>query len=184
MSASPYDSLYKKSYNGLELDLREELSRTLNGATDEIAKGRTGLLRIMRRDSINEPVRCPCRDKQTDEASTFSYCRYCLGHGFLWDEEKMLYYKNEDSFSKEKGYLFYVQYDKDITDIDYIVTVKTDKEGQPIYPVERETKFKILEAHKYKADRGRLEFWQVQAVEERDWSVHYGVKNRQCYQNS
>lgn len=179
MSANPFKSLYGQSSSNLELDLRNELSRTLNGASDEIRKGRIGLVRRMRRDDSGGTVRCPCRDQQTDEPSRDSYCRYCLGMGFLWDEYEMLYYKNEDSFQDGKGFSFYLQYDKYVSDIDYLVEIEVDKEGEPVFPVERKAIFNISEAHPYKADRGRLEFWQILALEERKWSVHYGVKNRQ-----
>ena len=180
MTANPYKNPYTSLASRIELDLREELRRTLHGAPDEIRKGRVGLLRKMRKDDNGDHVRCPCRDKQTDEPSRDSYCRYCLGMGFLWDEDKMVYYKNEDSFQEGKGLLFYLEYDKDIDSKDYLVEIEVDKEGEPIYPITRTAIYNISRAHPYKADRGRLEFWQVLAIEERKWSVHYGVKNRQC----
>ena len=40
----------------------------------------------------------------------------------------MLYYKNEDSFMGDKGFFFYIQYDKDITTKDYIVELELDKD--------------------------------------------------------
>ena len=179
MTANPFKSLYNTTSSNLEIDLRDELDRTLNGASDETRKGRVGLVRRIRLDDNGEPIRCPCRNKQTDEPSRDSYCRYCLGMGFLWDERKMVYYKNEDSFRKGNGFSFYLQYDKDISDIDYLVEIENNKEGEPVFPVKRKAIFKVLEAHPYNADRGRLEFWQVLALEERKWSVYYGVKNRQ-----
>jgi hypothetical protein len=165
--------------NKVELDLREELSRTFNGSVDEVAKGQMGLIRTMRIGEDNKQIRCVCRDKQTDEPSRDSYCRYCLGSGFLWDERKMLYYKNESSFMGDRGFFFYIEYDKEITTKDYIVEIKLDRDGEPLMPISRNKLYNILEAFPHKADAGRREFWKVQAVEERDWSVFYGVKNRQ-----
>jgi hypothetical protein len=76
---NPY-KLYRSSTptTRKELDLREELNRTLFGAGDEIAKGRYGLLRKMRRDSNDYPIQCPCRDQATFEADKDPYCRYCV----------------------------------------------------------------------------------------------------------
>jgi hypothetical protein len=178
MSASPYDNPYANVGTNIELDLRVELNRTFNGAVDEIPKGRVGMLRRMRRDENNKAIRCECRDPQTDEPSKDYYCRYCLGMGFLWDERKMLYYKNEDTFNKD-SFMFYIQYDKDINTEDYIVELLIDKEGSPVLPVQRYKIYNILEVFPYKSDNGRLEFWKVLAQEERRWSVWYGVKNRQ-----
>ena len=174
-----YQNIYGSTQDGLEIDLRKELSNTLNGAIDEIRKGKQGLLRRMRRNTDEEPIRCTCRDKQTDEASLDYYCRYCLNMGYLWDERKIVYYKNEDSYKEGKGLLFYAEYDKDISDIDYIVEIKLSKEGEPIIPVVREKYYKITKATPFSADRGRLEFWELLAIEQPLWGTYNGIKNRQ-----
>lgn len=173
-----YNNIYGVNRTGLEIDMRQEIYNTLHGAADEIKKGRVGLIRIMRRNSNNEPLRCPCRDKQTDDPSRDSYCAHCLGMGYYWDEYPILYYKNEDSYKENEGFLFYLEYNKDISDIDYIVTIKLDKSGEPIIPAIRDKVYKINLAQEYRCDNGKLEFWQIRAKEERKWSVYYGVKNR------
>ena len=175
---NPYTSLYPTESSGKELNLRTEMYRTLFGAVDEVAKGREGLLRRMRRDTNGDLVRCPCRDNVSDEPDKDYYCRYCLGMGYFWDEVKIVYYRNDDSFRKE-GDDFFLQYSVDITPEDYIVTVKLDDDGSPSTPVTRDKMFKILSADPFRADNGRIEFWRVRAIEERKWSVWYGIKNRQ-----
>lgn len=182
---NPY-SMYPTSSSGKELNLREELRRLLYGADDEEAKGRVGLLRKVRLDNSGEPQRCPCRDSLTDEPDKDYYCRFCLGVGYFWDEVKIVYYRNDDSFRKLEGKNqeyeadnFYVAYSTVITPRDYIVVVSLDVEGQPIVPVVRENVFKILSADPFRADNGRIEFWRIRAVESRKWSVWYGTKNRQ-----
>lgn len=177
--SNPHGSMYNNSDSYLELNLRTELNRTLNGASDEIKKGRIGLLRRMRRNSDGDPIRCSCRDAQTDEPSFDGHCRYCKGMGFLWDERKIVYYKNEDSFQEGKGFLFYLQYDKDIDKYDYLIELVVDKEGIPVVPAQRRKLFKLSDIREYKSDRGRLEYFRARGLEERKWSVHYDIKNRQ-----
>jgi len=183
---NPYTSLYPTTLSGKELDLRTEMHRTLYGAIDEEPKGRLGLLRRMRRDSNGDLVRCPCRDNITDEPDKDYYCRYCLGMGYFWDEAKIVYYRNDDSFRKREGKNqefegddFFLEYDVVIAPEDYIVTVDLDSEGKPTLPVTRSKMFKILSADPFRSDNGRIEFWRVRAVEERKWSIWYDVKNRQ-----
>jgi len=189
MSTNPY-SLYPTESSGKELNMREEIRRLLFGATDEVAKGRTGLLRKMRLDSNGEMTECTCRSTITGEPDKDYYCRFCLGHGYFWDETKIVYYRNDDSFRKEKSMnpnyrgqefesdSFYLQYDERITPNDFIVTVKRDVDGDIIVPVEREEIFKIWSADPFRADNGRIEFWKVDAERERKWSVWYGLKTR------
>ena len=183
---SPYSNLYPTSTSGKELDLRQEIYRLLHGAIDEEAKGRYGLLRKMRRDGNGNPVRCACRNPITDEADKDHYCRSCLGMGYYWDELKILYYRDETSFRKRSGtnkeYVgdhFFVEYSNIVTDDDYIITVKLDVNGVPESPVTRNLFFKIIGATSFRSDNGRIEFWRIRAVEERKWSVYYGVQNRQ-----
>jgi hypothetical protein len=182
----PYTSLYPTSSSGKELNLRTEFYRTLFGAVDEEAKGREGLLRKMRRDSDGNPIRCVCRDIVTDEPDKDYYCRYCLGMGYYWDEIKIIYFRNDNSFRKREGKNeefegddFFLQYDVEVTPADYIVTVILDTEGNPSSPITRNKFFKILSADSFRSDNGRIEFWRVRAIEERKWSVWYGNQNRQ-----
>lgn len=184
---NPYTNFYPTSISsGKELDLRQEIYRLLHGAVDEQAKGRYGLFRKMRRDSDGYPVRCECRSSITDEPDLDYYCKHCLGMGFYWDELPVLYYRDETSFSKrlgnDKEYVgdhFFLEYGNIITDNDYIITVKLDVDGIPTIPVTRNLFFKIIGATCFRSDNGRIEFWRIRAIEERKWSVYYGVQKRQ-----
>jgi hypothetical protein len=169
--------LYSTASNK-EIDLREELSRTLLGASDEIAKGRHGIFRKMRRDSEGIPQRCPCRDTLTDEPDEDYYCRYCLSHGFLWDEHEIVYHKNEEHLHRTGEAVFYFEFDEAITDIDFIVEVELNSEGKPVNPVNRARYYRVDKASPFRADNARLEFWRVIAVEDRPWSVWYGINLR------
>ena len=183
---NPYSNLYPTTSSGKELDLRTEMNRTLYGSTDEVAKGRKGLLRRLRRDSDGNPIRCACRDNVTDEPDKDYYCRYCLGVGFYWDEIGIVYYRNDDSFRKREGKNqefegddFFFEYNVVIAVDDYIVTVNLDNDGNVLVPVTRSKIFKILSSDPFRSDSGRIEFIKVRAKEERKWSIWYGNQNRQ-----
>ena len=183
---NPYTNLYPTTTSGKEINLRTEMYRTLYGSTDEEAKGREGLLRRMRKDANGHLIRCVCRDDVTDEPDKDYYCRYCLGMGYYWDEVKIVYYRNDDSFRKRErknqefeGDDFFLEYDTVITTEDYIVTVNLDNDGTPSTPITRAKMFKILSSDPFRSDSGRIEFVKVRAIEERKWSVWYGIKNRQ-----
>ena len=180
---NPYSTSEAKS---LELDLRTEIHELLYGSTGEIAKGKIGLLRKMRADTNGDLMRCPCRNKITDEPDRDSFCRFCHNHGYFWDETQIVYYKNDDSFRKREGKtqeyegdLFYLEYSEDISPHDFIIEILLDSTGQPAQPVQRLKTYDILSADQFRADYGRTEFWQIRAKYQRKWSVWYGVKNRQ-----
>ncbi len=170
-----------------EINLRREMESFLAGEIDEIAKGRTGIIRKMRKDASGDLIRCPCRDQTTDEPDKDYNCYNCKGHGYFWDEYEIVYYKNSDSFRRIQGknrevgtYDFYMRYSEDISSNDFLVTLKLDPDGNVILPLEEDDLFEINSAIGFRGDQGRIEFWQVKATEVADWSVHYGnVKNRQ-----
>ena len=182
---NPYRSLYTTSTHRKELNLREEMHKTLYGANDEIAKGRTGLLRRLRRDSEGNKIKCPCKQNNTTEPSRNYYCRYCHGLGYYWDEYPVVYYRDSDAIKyidgSNKEYItsmFYFEYTTVITDDDYILTLKRDNDGDILQPPEIERSYRILKTIKAYSDQGRVEYIYVRATEERPWSTWYGVKNR------
>lgn len=180
--------LYRSVPSRKELDLRDEMHRLLYGATDEIAKGKVGLIRRMREDANGRKIQCPCRSKVTHEPDRDFFCRYCHGMGYFWDEHKIVYYKSDSSFSREEGQtrefdkaMFYFEWNANMKPTDYIVEVALDKEGRPLQPVQRLKIYDIMSSDPYRADYGRVEFWQVRAKYSREWSVWYGVKNRKYH---
>lgn len=171
---NPYD----RTSSLREIDLRDELHQMLFGTSSEIPKGKIGLLRRMRRDDEGELVRCSCRNEVTDEPDRDFYCRECVGMGYLWDEYKIVYYKNNESFKEDRKGLFYFEYDSEVTKDDYIIEVALNTEGVPLSPVRRESVYEIITADPFRADNGRIEFWTILAQYRRDWSVWYNVKLR------
>jgi len=163
----------------VELDLRVELLKTLLGASDELAKGRIGLIRRMRRDTAGKLIKCSCRDTVSDEPDRDFYCRYCLGHGYFWDESNIVYYKNDRSLKEAEQYYFYIRDTVEPTREDYLIELKVDLEGRPVDPIERLESYKILECEPFRADSGRVEYWRFKCALERKWSAWYGTASRQ-----
>jgi hypothetical protein len=175
-----YSPWYTISSSGGEIDLRQEMHRTLYGASDETAKGRTGLLRRMRRDANNKFVFCPCRDIITNEPDKDYICRTCWGMGYLWDEETLVYFRDDDTLRRSGEVYFYVEYTVNPNDEDYIIQLSRDVDGVPSIPAEREDKvYNIIEAEAFRSDSGRIEYWRCRTKIERKWSVWYGVTSRQ-----
>lgn len=183
-----YNPYYSSNYKSgkIELDLRQEMYELLFGSSGEIPKAKIGLLRIMRRDTDGNPIRCACVNELTDDPDTDRYCRYCLGWKFYWDEYPAYYYKNDEAYDSAAGISqdfisekFYIEYNKTITPNDYIIEIKLDQDGVPVTPTQRLTYYDIMRATPMRSDRGRIEFWQVRAKHEPKWSVWYDVKLRQ-----
>jgi hypothetical protein len=174
----PYKSLYQSSRK--EIDLRQELEDMFVGSPAEIAKGREGLLRKMRRDSEGNLISCACRDKITKDPARDSYCRYCLGMGYYWDEIPIIYFRNEMSYGTQYGQnkeyvkdYFYLRYNEQITDDDYLITLNNTIDGNSGSPQKRLEYFKVFNAVPFRSDNGRIEYWRVKAKEERSWSIWY-----------
>lgn len=159
---------------GKELDLRKEFGRTLFGANDEISKGRIGLIRQINREDNGDLIRCSCRDKVTDEADGDFTCPSCFGVGYLWNEYKIVYYKNDDAHRRWGYSIFYLECTVEPTTKDFIVEVKRNIEGVPISPIVRQKIYKIDEAEDFRADNGRIEYWRCRCSWEENWSLWGG----------
>ena len=168
--------LYITSTNTEEIGLRDELYSTFYGDIDEVRKGQIGMLRRIRVDDDLNPIRCNCRDKVTDEPDKDTKCRFCYGMGWLWDERKLVYYKNNDAAHLPGDTTFYVEYSVEPKRGDYLVEVRRDLEGRPTVPLVREKLYCINEVESFRSDRGRIEYWRLKASLDKTWSVWYDAK--------
>lgn len=169
-NANPYAGI-----TGKEIDLRQEIYSLLYGSGEEIAKGRTGLLRIARIGDDGHPMRCECRDSVTDESSRDYFCPKCHGLGFYWDETEVTYFSND---SENPNPTFYIEYSHRPEDTDYLVTLKLDSEGSVSIPVTRDKFYKIDKVERFRSDNGRIEYIVLKTTYEPKWSTWYGVKHR------
>ena len=160
-----------------EPDMRQEIINTLDGSFPEIAKKQIAVLRKMRIPA----QQCPCVDAVTHEPDKDTFCPFCWGEGFLWDEIFIDFYKvplkgdagnseNEEITSpglmNEPIMVFYIRYSVDLTDNDKIIELQLDREGQPIRPYQRKRLYRIGTLIDMRSDNGRLEYWKVDCYSE------------------
>lgn len=171
------DNFYGKL--GGSIDLRSEFKRILDGDFFEPSKAVWGLLRSMNVDSSGNLVHCPCVDKNTGEPDKDYYCPICMAEKYLWTESLIKFYRvsitaadhgtSNSVFTKVKEYggttvsnhIFYFEFDVDIKKVDKIIDIKLDLEGNILKPIKRDIIWRINEIHKYRGDRGRVEFIKV-----------------------
>lgn len=169
--------LYGSSANqGTEPDIRQELINTLDGCFPEVAKGETGLLRRMRRDSESSLIPCPCRSTLTGEPDKDRFCPVCFSEGYLWDESVINFYKTLEGADRQNTQLnylsppglinvplvvFYIRYNAAITKDDKVIQLVLDTEGDPVEPYQRRTIYRVEMVWEHRADNGRLEFYKV-----------------------
>ena len=79
---------YSGTTTGSEANMRQEMINTLIGSDPEIAKGQTGLIRVMRRDTDGKLIPCECVDNITGEPDKDRFCSLCFSEGYRWDEEE------------------------------------------------------------------------------------------------
>lgn len=164
-----------------EPDMRQEMENLLDGAFPEIAKGMPTLLRKMRRDDAGKLIPCACVDKVTHEPDKDSYCPFCQGEGYYWEEEWIETYKVQvksevGNALKEQMIapglqntplvVFYTRYSVEVTEDDKIVEVVLDTEGNPVRPYKRKRLYRIGSAIDLRSDNAKLEYWKLDCHEE------------------
>jgi len=179
-TTSSYSSeLWPLTTSGSEIDLRQAFYNRLYGSATEVAKGRVGLLRRMRLDKDSKRVVCSCVDEKTGEPDKDTYCPYCWGEGYLWDEEWITYYKvlvssHEGLVRKNQAHkagvsntpfvFFYLEYQIAPTRYDKIVEVALDVDGNLATPYTREAIYPIATAEAFRSDNGRVEYWRMAVI--------------------
>lgn len=167
-------TLYESS--GSEIDLRSELESMFSGGTGEISKQQKFVLRRARRTADNEVIPCDCVDVLTKEPDLEHQCPFCLGEGFIWDEQFIFGYC---MYTDTKGHLsqkrvqmppglvssydkvFYLRYSEEITFDDKIIELKLDSDGSPSVPYKRKYIYKPQTISEFRSDFGRREFFAI-----------------------
>lgn len=156
-----------------EPDLRKELNSMFDGIYPEIAKKQPAVLRKFRRDANGKRILCDCVDVNTKEPDKDTYCPFCQGEGFFWDEIALDIYKRPDAVSglaenatgpglmNSPLMVFYTRSSVEMTKEDKLVELLLDEEGEPVEPIRRKQLYRIGSLVDYRSDNGRLEYWKM-----------------------
>jgi len=162
-----------------ELDLRKEFHEFLFGSATEVPKGQVGILRRMRKDDNGNLIPCACVDKKTGEPDLDTFCPYCHGEGYIYDEEWIAYYRvlvssQEGMVRKNQAHragmsnipfvFFYLEYNVEPSRVDKIVEVSRDVDGGVLLPYTEEAIYPIATLEPFRSDSGRIEYWRLASV--------------------
>lgn len=162
---------------GTEPNMRQEMINTLDGKYPEVSKKQPAVLRKLRK-----PLqRCACVDPNTHEPDKDTFCPFCMGEGYYWDEIAIDVYRviiKSDVGNALKEHLlapgllnepvviFYTRSSVDIADDDKIVELVLDPEGQAVQPLQRKKLHRIGTLIDLRSDHGKLEYWKLDCYSE------------------
>lgn len=158
------------------VDLREEFDNLVLGYQGETPIGRPFILRRMRRDSSDQLIQCTCVSSLTNEPDRDYPCPYCLGSGYLWDEELITAYKvvstssggssARDNYRKEiPGTMYYpaarffLSYSVVPTRNDRIVEIELDADGDAVLPYNRVAIYELVLVRAMRSDNAQIDYW-------------------------
>ncbi len=168
--------LYPSNYDGVSI--RSEIHNVLHGVPGEPARQRIGLYRRVRLDENNRAVTCPqCRKIGTQDHALAHICDYCLGVGYIWDEEWILYYvQPASSMGRSKaGYKEYLSQGVVETNLvvvyleayvkpkvlDKLIEIALNDDGTIADPLTRKFMYDIRNVDEYRLDNGKLEYYRM-----------------------
>jgi hypothetical protein len=162
-----------------EIDIRKELNDFMFGSSGEIAKGQSLVLRRMRTivpgaypSSVEEIQKCGCIKSDLESSRDYG-CNNCDGEGYLFDEEMVTGYKTSrfeyqdvekiQEWGKEVHSIsfFYIEYHENISRYDKIIEPAVDTSGRLLSPLKAHMKYNVHMAERFRADKGRTEFWRL-----------------------
>jgi len=172
--------LFSSRMSRIELDLREEMNRTLFGANDEIAKGRLFILRRMRlQPGLTYPTKptdlleCSCRTSHHHEADVEYACHICKGEGYLFDDEPVIGYRADrygyqdieermpQSIQHFNTPFIYLDYHENVSRYDKVIEALLNEEGEIVSPTIEKERYNIHYAEPFRSDNGRIEYWRL-----------------------
>lgn len=174
-------NLFPVNSQGVELDLRVELARTLNGECDETAKGQFIVLRRMRRQpgvilvtKDDDLQHCQCKlNCYANEPDDEFGCDLCEGEGYLFDDEVLLA-RRQTKFNvpatevwRPHGKVhvdsinWYLEYHQEVTRYDKVIEIGLHPDGAIINPITFVNHHDVHDAEEFRGDFGRLEFYRL-----------------------
>lgn len=180
---SDITSSARGTVNRSELDLREHFDILIYGDDTHIPHGHLIAIRYMRRDADGYATKCTCLSASNTTEPDPS-CSYCLGEGYLWDEDWAIAYSmylDSGSLAAKKYVhmvpglertdykVFFLRYNNNIKYEDKIIEMRLDEEGAPVIPYIRDSVYKPHTIKRMRSDYGRVEFIAVFCREEDAW---------------
>lgn len=168
-------NLYKRGSSG-NISIRNEFDDLLLGEDTGLPEGTTFLIRQTRLNANGTPEVCTqCRNPITGEVRKDYPCKACNNSGFYFDEVPVYGWKFDRLKStfkdqplppgniSELTYQFYFRYFTIIGRVDTLWEVKHDVNGNVIQPLQRLSKYKIVDANPIRLDNSQIEFISVLA---------------------
>ena len=147
---------------GKNINLQNEMESFIFGSGTEAPKGRDLVYRRIRKDSNGKPIECECVSSTTKESDKDTYCPYCLGSKYYWDEEFVSSYWHRPGNSD--NLVFYFSHNVAPKTIDELITVKLDDDGNTIAPIERIKLYNILSVDVLREEHGLLAYYKIVAA--------------------
>lgn len=164
--------------SSLDISIRDEVTKTLEGTNTEFGRGRWFLLRRLLRDSNDRPIDCAkCKKKAYHTPIVNAVCDACFGVGYIWEEQWVIGYKwsgmsrasgradfkkhVEAGFYEYNNNVIYLKYDTHPRIGDKIIEVSVTEDGQVITPFIREMSWDITAIDEHFLDQGRIEYWRL-----------------------
>lgn len=167
--------------NPNDINLRQEITKVIQGSDEEFARGKYVLLRQMKRDANGNLLYChQCTDKGSKGHSLVHVCDVCWGVGYIWEEKWVKVYewagntppRTKANFNLLLGggsvdrdiRLFYMTPGIEPSSDDWIIEVSLDIEGSVVQPTKRVRRYEIKDIDELRLDSGRLEYYKIVAV--------------------
>ena len=147
---------------GKNINLQSEMDDFMLGFGFERPKGRDVIYRRMRVDSNGNPMECVCVSDTSNEPDKDTYCPYCLGAKYYWDEEYVKAYWFRPGADDILN--FYFNYQGKPSSIDELIIVEFDDDGKVVSPLNRISIFNILTSTQLREEHGQLSFFKVIAA--------------------
>jgi hypothetical protein len=185
-------SLYGKTATNNEINLRDEFRDLIDGNACEPQRGHWVLLRRMATKQ-----RCSCWNKVGEGNAKYKYdhrkydepdkdCDVCGGEGWLYNEELHnvrrrittpptwqagIEQQTEFAIMNVPYVIYYFKYYVNPADLDRILEIDNDEDGNPVRPFVRNEIYNITLAEPFRDLNGRIEYWRCAAKKE---ELRYG----------
>jgi len=144
---------------GNNINLQVDMDNFIFGSGAEAPKGKDLIYRRIRTDADGNNTKCVCVSNTTDESDKDTYCPYCLGSKYYWDEEfvKAYWYRP----GPDDNVIFYFNHDVAPSAIDELIMISLNDDGSVKTPINRVKIYNIISVDFLREDYARLAYYRV-----------------------